>query len=170
MQKGTATHTPHPSRIGGRVTRDITSGGAKCSQQVVHQQHAQNVVRDPIAIAYEPKLVIWRGFLQVFAPLARRLGLHSIKEELEELGFMYSDPDNYKLVCERMKELASEHELSLQQARLVRASCVFSFKTCSPGRSTCQQRSIDSPARMDAYAWMRQHVSKPDLCVPLQIF
>lgn len=30
--------------------------------------------------------------LQVFAPLARLLGLYSIKEELESLSFMYTNP------------------------------------------------------------------------------
>ena len=32
------------------------------------------------------------GVAQVFAPLARLLGLYSIKEELEALSFKYSDP------------------------------------------------------------------------------
>ncbi len=31
---------------------------------------------------------------QVFAPLARLLGLYSIKEELEELSFRFSEPEN----------------------------------------------------------------------------
>ena len=44
--------------------------------------------------------------LQVFAPLARLLGLYSIKEELEALSFMYSDPEGYAVVQRRLDVLA----------------------------------------------------------------
>ena len=45
-------------------------------------------------------------YLQVFAPLARLLGLYSIKEELEALSFMYSDPEGYSAVQRRLDVLA----------------------------------------------------------------
>ena len=44
--------------------------------------------------------------VQVFAPLARLLGLYSIKEELEALSFMYSDPEGYAAVQRRLDVLA----------------------------------------------------------------
>ena len=44
--------------------------------------------------------------VQVFAPLARLLGLYSIKEELEALSFMYSDPEGYSAVQRRLDVLA----------------------------------------------------------------
>ncbi|CAL5224551.1 g7251 [Coccomyxa viridis] len=44
--------------------------------------------------------------LLVFAPLARLLGLYSIKEELEALSFMYSDPEGYAAVQRRLDVLA----------------------------------------------------------------
>ena len=43
---------------------------------------------------------------QVFAPLARLLGLYSIKEELEALSFLYSDPESYAVVQRRLDVLA----------------------------------------------------------------
>ena len=48
--------------------------------------------------------------VQVFAPLARLLGLYSIKEELEELAFRYSRPDEYLELRRRLDQLAAEHE------------------------------------------------------------
>ena len=42
----------------------------------------------------------------MFAPLARLLGLYSIKEELEALSFMYSDPEAYAAVQRRLDALA----------------------------------------------------------------
>lgn len=42
----------------------------------------------------------------MFAPLARLLGLYSIKEELEALSFMYSDPESYAVVQRRLDVLA----------------------------------------------------------------
>ena len=42
----------------------------------------------------------------MFAPLARLLGLYSIKEELEALSFMYSDPEAYAAMQWRLDALA----------------------------------------------------------------
>jgi GTP pyrophosphokinase len=39
----------------------------------------------------------------LYAPLAHRLGLHSIKSELEDLGFLHTDPENYHLVESKLK-------------------------------------------------------------------
>lgn len=47
---------------------------------------------------------------QVFAPLARLLGLYSIKEELEELAFSYSKPGEYHTLKRHLEKLAMEQE------------------------------------------------------------
>jgi len=39
----------------------------------------------------------------LYAPLAHRLGLHSIKSELEDLAFMHTDPDNYHDIESKLK-------------------------------------------------------------------
>jgi guanosine-3',5'-bis(diphosphate) 3'-pyrophosphohydrolase len=39
----------------------------------------------------------------LYAPLAHRLGLHSIKSDLEDLAFMHSDPENYHLIENKLK-------------------------------------------------------------------
>ncbi|BEV72130.1 MULTISPECIES: bifunctional (p)ppGpp synthetase/guanosine-3',5'-bis(diphosphate) 3'-pyrophosphohydrolase [unclassified Paludibacterium] len=42
--------------------------------------------------------------MDVFAPLANRLGVWQIKWELEDLGFRHQDPDNYKKIARLLDE------------------------------------------------------------------
>ena len=49
-------------------------------------------------------------WLQIFAPLARLLGLYSIKQELEELSFMYSQPQAYAATRSHLDEVARQQE------------------------------------------------------------
>jgi GTP pyrophosphokinase len=42
--------------------------------------------------------------MDVFAPLANRLGVWQIKWELEDLGFRHQDPDNYKRIAKLLDE------------------------------------------------------------------
>ena len=44
--------------------------------------------------------------LQIFAPLAHRLGIFNIKWELEDLSFRYLEPDKYYDLVEQMREKA----------------------------------------------------------------
>ena len=59
--------------------------------------------------------------LQVFAPLARLLGLYSIKEELEELAFGYSMPEEYTPLRLHLEQLAKEQGPMVQQVCYPRA-------------------------------------------------
>ncbi|XP_039042929.1 putative GTP diphosphokinase RSH1, chloroplastic isoform X1 [Hibiscus syriacus] len=54
--------------------------------------------------------------LQVFAPLAKLLGVHQIKSELENLSFMYTNPEDYAKVKRRVADLYNEHEKDLIEA------------------------------------------------------
>ncbi|XP_021279958.1 putative GTP diphosphokinase RSH1, chloroplastic [Herrania umbratica] len=54
--------------------------------------------------------------LQVFAPLAKLLGMYQIKSELENLSFMYTNPEDYAKVKRRVSDLYKEHEKELVEA------------------------------------------------------
>ncbi len=48
--------------------------------------------------------------LDIYAPLAGRMGMHSLREELEELSFRQIYPDAYGVVSERLNSLALRQE------------------------------------------------------------
>ncbi|XP_016711896.2 putative GTP diphosphokinase RSH1, chloroplastic isoform X2 [Gossypium hirsutum] len=54
--------------------------------------------------------------LQVFAPLGKLLGMYQIKSELENLSFMYTNPEDYAKVKRRVADLYNEHEKELVEA------------------------------------------------------
>lgn len=83
------------------------------------------ILRHPLTLFYQVILSIV-PFLQVFAPLARLLGLYGIKEELEELGFRYSKPDEYAILRRHLDHLSQEHEPVVQQ---VCSPCILIPKT-----------------------------------------
>ncbi|KAI3749681.1 hypothetical protein L2E82_20297 [Cichorium intybus] len=53
--------------------------------------------------------------LQVFAPLAKLLGMYQIKSELENLSFIYTNPQDYTKVKRRVAELCKEQEKEIEE-------------------------------------------------------
>ncbi|MFO1193112.1 MAG: bifunctional (p)ppGpp synthetase/guanosine-3',5'-bis(diphosphate) 3'-pyrophosphohydrolase [Rhodoferax sp.] len=58
-----------------------------------------------------------RESLQVFAPLANRLGIWEIKWEIEDLAFRFLEPDTYREVARLLEHKRSEREDSVVQLR-----------------------------------------------------
>ncbi|MCF8209080.1 MAG: bifunctional (p)ppGpp synthetase/guanosine-3',5'-bis(diphosphate) 3'-pyrophosphohydrolase [Rhodoferax sp.] len=56
--------------------------------------------------------------LQVFAPLANRLGIWEIKWELEDLSFRFLEPDTYREVARLLDEKRVEREIQVEKLRL----------------------------------------------------
>ena len=52
--------------------------------------------------------------LDIFAPLANRLGIWQIKWELEDLAFRYVNPDKYREIAENLAERRSDRESQMQ--------------------------------------------------------
>lgn len=52
--------------------------------------------------------------LYLYAPLAHRLGLFSIKTELEDLSFKYEHPQEYQMILDKLKATAPERERLFQ--------------------------------------------------------
>jgi GTP pyrophosphokinase len=53
--------------------------------------------------------------LDIFAPLANRLGIWQIKWELEDLAFRYVNPAKYKEIAEQLAERRPDREAQIQQ-------------------------------------------------------
>ena len=53
--------------------------------------------------------------LDIFAPLANRLGIWPIRSELEDLGFRYLDPEMYKEIVTKVGETRSAREHQIEQ-------------------------------------------------------
>ncbi|KAH7666699.1 Guanosine-3'5'-bis(diphosphate) 3'-diphosphatase protein [Dioscorea alata] len=57
--------------------------------------------------------------LQVFAPLAKLLGMYQIKAELEFLSFMYTNAQEFTELKKRVEDLYKEHEKELMEAEKI---------------------------------------------------
>ncbi|HYE41143.1 MAG TPA: bifunctional (p)ppGpp synthetase/guanosine-3',5'-bis(diphosphate) 3'-pyrophosphohydrolase [Ramlibacter sp.] len=58
-----------------------------------------------------------REAVQVFAPLANRLGIWQVKWEMEDLAFRFLEPDTYKRVARWLDEKRVEREQYVEQLR-----------------------------------------------------
>lgn len=54
--------------------------------------------------------------LEIYAPLANRLGIWQLKWELEDLAFRFQDPDTYKRIAKLLDEKRVERETYVAQA------------------------------------------------------
>jgi guanosine-3',5'-bis(diphosphate) 3'-pyrophosphohydrolase len=71
----------------------------------------------------EPKRVkISRETLDIYAPLAHRLGIWQIKWELEDLAFRYLQPDDYKDVVKRINRQRKDRETVVSDLREILAT------------------------------------------------
>ena len=53
--------------------------------------------------------------LEIFAPIANRLGIGQLKWQLEDLSFRYLQPETYKRIAKMLEEKRSERESYIQQ-------------------------------------------------------
>jgi GTP diphosphokinase / guanosine-3',5'-bis(diphosphate) 3'-diphosphatase len=53
---------------------------------------------------------IARETMEIYAPLANRLGIQRIKSELEDLSFRYLEPDEYKNIQQKLSKTKKERE------------------------------------------------------------
>lgn len=58
-----------------------------------------------------------RESMQVFAPLANRLGIWQIKWELEDLSFRFLQPDVYRSIAKGLDEKRVEREIHIERVR-----------------------------------------------------
>ncbi len=61
---------------------------------------------------------IARETLDIFAPLAHRLGMYVIKAELEDTSFKYLYPDKYKQIAQMIKDTKKNRQEDLERMRM----------------------------------------------------
>ncbi|WP_216318822.1 RelA/SpoT family protein [Deinococcus aestuarii] len=64
----------------------------------------------------EKQVRIARETMEIFAPLAHRLGIGQIKWELEDLSFQYLQPDAYEYLQTRLRTRQDERQALIEQA------------------------------------------------------
>ncbi len=67
-------------------------------------------LRDHVASGVKPHLAICRETLEVLAPLANRLGLWQLKWELEDLSFLFVNPEVHRTLSAQLEEKREERE------------------------------------------------------------
>ncbi len=68
-------------------------------------------------LKYQPtdrQVAIARETLDIYAPLAHRLGVYAIKQELEDLSLLYLDPEGYHDLMQRIGMKRTERENSIR--------------------------------------------------------
>ena len=82
---------------------------------------------------------IARESLDIFAPIANRLGIGQLKWELEDLAFRYLEPDTYKEIASHLREKREEREQFI-------ADIVDKIKQQTDreeiGRASCRERVL----------------------------
>ena len=66
-------------------------------------------------VAYEQRRWVAQETLDIYAPLANRLGMGLLKWELEDLAFRALEPQSYKRIAKLLEEKRSEREAFIEQ-------------------------------------------------------
>ena len=72
-------------------------------------------MRTLAALKEDRRIFKSRETLEIYAPIAHRLGINSIKWELEDLSFYYLEPNKFKQVSRMVTESRFEREEYLDQ-------------------------------------------------------
>ncbi|MFU2489533.1 RelA/SpoT family protein [Thauera sp. WH-1] len=85
----------------------------------------------------DARVDVARESLDIYAPLANRLGVWQIKWELEDLAFRFIEPDTYKRIAKMLDERRVERERFIEAAieRLKRELAAVGIKADITGRA-----------------------------------
>ncbi|HRP25639.1 MAG TPA: bifunctional (p)ppGpp synthetase/guanosine-3',5'-bis(diphosphate) 3'-pyrophosphohydrolase [Thauera sp.] len=85
----------------------------------------------------DARVDVARESLDIYAPLANRLGVWQIKWELEDLAFRFIEPDTYKRIAKMLDERRVERERFIEDAieRLKRELAAVGIKADITGRA-----------------------------------
>ncbi|MCX7084234.1 MAG: RelA/SpoT family protein [Methylococcales bacterium] len=109
----TLSSAPHEAETLRRMllsmTRDVRSILIKLAYRLLR---LRNLPKESLEI----RQFISHETLDIYAPIANRLGIHQVKWELEDMAFRYINPQDYKHIAK-----------SLAAKRLQRESCIKNF-------------------------------------------
>lgn len=79
-----------------------------------------NNIRTLTALPKEKQEKVARETMEIYAPLAHRLGMYVLKAELEDTSFKYIDSDTYKIIAKLITDTKAnrEQDLALMQTNL----------------------------------------------------
>ena len=123
------------------------------------------------AMSPDARRRISRETLQIYAPIAERLGMNALKEDLEELGFANLYPNRHKVITRRVAKLAGNRQEVIDtitgdlKKRLGEAGipCRIEGRTKTPYSIYCKMRDKSVPYErvMDVYAFRIVTHSEP---------
>ncbi len=110
ISPGAATQTENVRKMLLAFSRDLRVVMLRLASRLQTLRHyAATKLPVPQAVAAES--------LQVFAPLANRLGIWQIKWEMEDLAFRFLEPDIYKAVAKQLDAKRAEREAAMGALR-----------------------------------------------------
>jgi GTP pyrophosphokinase len=110
ISPGAASQTENIRKMLLAFSRDLRVVMLRLASRLQTLRHyAATKLPVPQAVAAES--------LQVFAPLANRLGIWQIKWEMEDLAFRFLEPDTYKTIAKQLDAKRIEREAAMAQLR-----------------------------------------------------
>ncbi|MGO2012164.1 MAG: GTP diphosphokinase [Pseudoalteromonas sp.] len=79
------------------MVEDVRAVVIKLAEQVCHLREVKNADE-------EERVIAAKATVDIFAPLANRLGIGQLKWELEDLSFRYLHPDTYKNIAKQLDD------------------------------------------------------------------
>ena len=110
ISPGAASQTENVRKMLLAFSRDLRVVMLRLASRLQTLRHyAATKLPVPQAVAAES--------LQVFAPLANRLGIWQIKWEMEDLAFRFLEPDTYKSIAKQLDAKRTAREAAMAQMR-----------------------------------------------------
>ena len=107
----TATETLQANRL-RQMLLTIAEDPRVVLVTLAHQVCALRAARNAVE---QTRRAIGQETLEVFAPLANRLGVWELKQELEDLAFQYLEPDTYQCISEGLDQRHTDRERYITQ-------------------------------------------------------